>query len=882
MRLSIVTVLFFGTISFGQSIDREAFEKSTIKRLSQLNHIKLDALMTRVGKGAPKGFYNCLCSRHSYFKTTNMGLSYHPEKARYSPICNQLGAPCMAHGYGCTRYAFPHESEIWSYCMGKNKYEDNTTMVDAIYDEMENIHAVQKVNELQRYNGILSTVNNYNEKLDRYLELLRLRGFPVDRIIKMNKMMRKHIIQLETPGELPGFLETLGFSSSEKGNNRSLEKWREGMLKRYDKKFLKLLKAGDTTEITKYIKKYSRAMSHYDQAMQFEAEGAIDQISANQTLVKDILESVPYTGEATDFLALVGYLGEKAGLTDSRNWTLNGDQVVALDAFLRFAGNAGPTAFEQFLKRSPSAQLLVRKLSDMAGNFGHSTKNVLKGMLGDYAPKAQKGYKEIVEILTKERKLFSRGVELDVNKARNIFAASDNGAAAIARNADDITDAKKLIDQISTTGTGTKEYKKLIIELQQNKTAQRLINADNISDNVRKNVNKKIKKWYKQVDHESAKDMKKLIMTTDNSSLDDIAKKLNLDPADARKFRDDAIEFARKNNMDLKDVRIKPLSITNKRPGTIKKISHGRDRDVTQQFQKLDKHGNTLAAVDINHKVSERVYEKNFYQNLHSGKLPDNPKEIHKWVHENMDQTVTSKWHPEAYNVGEVSLDDFLDKGIKPTITRVEDVADTVTFKSTVWFDRARKSTKSIDAARNTAEGMRQATKQWKDLIMSRANQYGLKPYNIPSKLDESMKIFKQVADGKIATEEGEYILRTVLKTDKESAVRQMGSFFEGMEKTAGRAYRAVEGKKIEEAVKVIYKSAGTGYADKTLTMLNDALKNGKIAGSKFLDLRTQILSKKMKMFPSPVVAIKWAKSAYTRRLISKSEYLLITGEQPD
>ena len=87
-------------------------------------------------------------------------------------------------------------------------------------------------------------------------------------------------------------------------------------------------------------------------------------------------------------------------------------------------------------------------------------------------------------------------------------------------------------------------------------------------------------------------------------------------------------------------------------------------------------------------------------------------------------------------------------------------------------------------------------------------------------------------------------------------------------------------------------KSLGDNYLVIPQTQFNEPLelrhleplynKNGKIAGSKFLDLRTQILSKKMKMFPSPVVAIKWAKSAYTRRLISKSEYLLITGEQPD
>lgn len=50
-----------------------------------------------------------------------------------------------------------------------------------------------------------------------------------------------------------------------------------------------------------------------------------------------------------------------------------------------------------------------------------------------------------------------------------------------------------------------------------------------------------------------------------------------------------------------------------------------------------------------------------------AGGVPDKPL-IHSCAHGTMDQTVTSKWHKEAYNSGEVQLDDFLTKSTTPTI----------------------------------------------------------------------------------------------------------------------------------------------------------------------------------------------------------------------
>ena len=100
-----------------------------------------------------------------------------------------------------------------------------------------------------------------------------------------------------------------------------------------------------------------------------------------------------------------------------------------------------------------------------------------------------------------------------------------------------------------------------------------------------------------------------------------------------------------------------------------------------------------------------------------------------------------------------MKLDEFLNKGIQPTTTRVEDVRDTVIIKSQEWFHRAEQAAKAgdaTDAARNVAEGMRQASKQYDDLIVSRMTQYGMNGDAVPPRLQASMEIFKAVGKGKM------------------------------------------------------------------------------------------------------------------------------------
>lgn len=122
-------------ITFAEPLEGDALRKNVTHRLPQLNHTKLEALMQRVGKKAPKNFYNCLCRQDGGGAAMGVGVSYHPKplepyNEKYS--CNSEGPPCMASGYGCWRFPLPSDAKMWTYCIEHSKYEDNSTIVDAI------------------------------------------------------------------------------------------------------------------------------------------------------------------------------------------------------------------------------------------------------------------------------------------------------------------------------------------------------------------------------------------------------------------------------------------------------------------------------------------------------------------------------------------------------------------------------------------------------------------------------------------------------------------------------------------------------------------------------------------------------------------------------
>lgn len=144
---TVVTLTLTQTLC-AQQLEGEALRKNITEKLPALNHAKLEALMQRIGKKVPKNLYNCLCKQDGGGAAMGVSVSYHPQflepySDKYS--CNHEGAPCMASGMGCWRFPLPSDSKIWNYCTQQNKYEDNSTIIDAIINEVKGLHQEQKL-----------------------------------------------------------------------------------------------------------------------------------------------------------------------------------------------------------------------------------------------------------------------------------------------------------------------------------------------------------------------------------------------------------------------------------------------------------------------------------------------------------------------------------------------------------------------------------------------------------------------------------------------------------------------------------------------------------------------------------------------------------------
>jgi len=345
---------------------------------------------------------------------------------------------------------------------------------------------------------------------------------------------------------------------------------------------------------------------------------------------------------------------------------------------------------------------------------------------------------------------------------------------------------------------------------------------------------------------------------------------------------DEVKKFAQQHGLDPDSIEVSVWNPTNKRgplPGDPDYIDpdyvkFGRDRDVTYQITGKTKDGRTVT-LDVDHKVSEPIYNEEFFKRCHNGTDPANLKEAKEFA-DQMDQMVTSKWHREAYNTGpDVHIDDWLNNDITPPVARPEDIRDTIITKSDHWFQQAAKPGKTaVESSRDVAEGMRQATKQWDNFVAKRAALYGA---NVPPQLEKAMDIFKQVEKGAVSPKQAEHMLDALGdlagggKLTPQKVVENMAHYFEAVEKGPGKAFRSVKTANLAKTLD------GVGEVSKRTDLINDAYRNGHISGETFRKMREG----SFKLPPTPTPQQKqqlksWAIGAWNRRAISQTEKSLI------
>ncbi|MBM4060217.1 MAG: hypothetical protein FJ265_03835 [Planctomycetes bacterium] len=733
---------------------------------------------------------------------------------------------------------------------------------------------------LRRKNLNYANKAEYERMVKKFLDDMKRRGIDTSRLEQFQQLLKKRIGRMDQPGELPGWLESIGLVGPKPSDPRELAAWRERMQQAADAWYLRLLSSGDPALIAAGLKARADAIGQFDQTMKEHAEAAIEQIHAHQKLIEDCVETLPVVGDVLDLYAAA--TGEAA---------LSGDRLGALERALRAASVLGPLGLEQLLKRSPTAQLIAEGLGEMAQSMGKSGKDMLARALKMDPKAVDKGLDAFVDFLTKERRLLGESADDAAARAAKEFAKTPAGIADANRMLKDHEKARDLVNTLKKAEPGSEEMTRLCRELQSNKTAQALINRADVPDAVRKNVNDQIGGWYKAADKSTSESIGRLVKEPlDDVKLGKLADDLGISPADAQKFRRDMQALADKHGCCIEDLQVDTMTITNVRkpkPGDMQ-VSVGRDRDVTFVVKGPD--GKVLS--DIDHAISKGPYEQGFWKASGKGDLPTRPGGgiDHGAVGahaDHLDQCVTSKKHLEAYNTGEVQLGDFLDKSKTPPLTRIEDVKSTVAHKSEHWFEKAAHCGDPALASRHTAEGMRQATKQYDDLILARVRQYGLDPkVAVPAKLQTSMGIMKQVSAGKISPAKAEAMLGA-LGLSKEKVIKNMADYLEAVEKTAGAGFRRI---KCAELVNQLARVPGPGteaWSNASLQLINGALANGHVSGSQFLKLRADTLSGVVQKAKQAAGAggdyrkalQQWSQAALQRRLISAAEKAALDRE---
>ena len=280
--------------------------------------------------------------------------------------------------------------------------------------------------------------------------------------------------------------------------------------------------------------------------------------------------------------------------------------------------------------------------------------------------------------------------------------------------------------------------------------------------------------------------------------------------------------------------------------------------------------------LDVNHDISGPIYQQELYKRCHGGQLPANADDVRKFA-DDMDQMVTSKWHREAYNTGpDVHINDWLNNDITPPVARPQDIRDTMITKSDHWFQQAAQAGgDSAKYSKDMAEGIRQATKQWDNIVAKRVALYGA---NMPPHLEKAMDLFKQVDKGVLSPKQAEHMLGELGKLGggggkltPQKVVENMAYYFEAVEKGPGKTFRSI---KTAELAKTL---DGVGDMSKRTDLINDAYQGGRISGETFRQMRKGTF----KLPPNPTPQQKqqlkdWAIGAWNRRAISATEKKLI------
>ncbi|MCH8475564.1 MAG: hypothetical protein LAT55_10105 [Opitutales bacterium] len=549
----------------------------------------------------------------------------------------------------------------------------------------------------------------FQAAIDRLLTQMRMEGYQMNAFEDLHRILRNRAMRMESPEELPSFLQSVMpyFTAPPERDPEGLQEWREGMAKKVDAFWLRLLSSGDPSLIYQGLRARADSFQQFDEGAMLAAQAAMDEVQRHQNNMETVISAVPIMGDVFDLIAI--YQGE----------TLAGEEMtagrVAMMAGMRLAFIGGPKAGRALYNRMMKTQngrMVFSAMREMGGNFSGGAANRLARWTGS-TPEG------VRDFFTRQRSLQGG---IDWMLGRKTQAAGRNfvpfraGQEAMYRQRLDQRHAENFLNRMSQT-TDPAEFRRMAVQLQRNKTAQAMINTPNYSNELRRRADLVRRKMGASADRYT------------------IAQVQAMDPESSGLNR----VLQRHRNVRPEDVRVRSRTITGHRPRD-GQISYGRDRDVWFEFVD-ERTGQRLG--DVHHDVSGRLYN-------------DHLQSISGYNAADLDHTVTSWWHPDTYGTGvldpaghERSARRIVDGASAGHLRRAQDVADTARYKPREWFNAPHDSAgrpmrlSPVEQQQRMREGFRQSLKEYNRHVRPYLDANGLSPNDLPPRLREGLRIFQ-------------------------------------------------------------------------------------------------------------------------------------------
>lgn len=553
----------------------------------------------------------------------------------------------------------------------------------------------------------------YQAMIDALLRQLRDQGLDTAAFERFHQSLRRRALSLEPNEPLPTFLQSVlpYFVSGPERDEAGIQAWREGMAKRVDAFWLRLLASGDPGLIYQGLRARGEAFGHFDAGAQQAAEAAMDEIQRHQSNVETAIHALPGIGTGFDIIML------------ARRESLSGEALtVGQAAFmigLRALTWGGPHAGRYLYNRAmrtEGGRLFFTALGEMGSTMGNSGLRTLARVLGTNEATVR-------DQLFRERSLRGGLDWLLGNKAqaagRN-FVPFRAGQEAFYRQRIDRRYAERFLQRMEQNANNPREFRRLAIQLQTNKTAQQLINTAPYSETLRRQASRVRVELSARADVRTVQDI--LSLPENQNGLNRV--------------------LQRHPNVNRQNVVVRARTITAQGSGEFR---YGRDRDVWYEFVD-SRTGERLG--DVHHSVSGPIY------NRHIERITGRNAQ-------QLDHTVTSFWHPDAYATGVHNPDGHFREALAigssqraGQLQRARDVADTARFKPREWFDPPQdvqgrvRQIGAVEQQQRLREGMRQTLKEYDRHVAPHLHQRGLGPDRLPPRLREGLDIFRQVQDG--------------------------------------------------------------------------------------------------------------------------------------